>query len=139
MKKKEDKSHSKVPSLIDLNDYANEHNEVLLRIFLVGGIGELSRWAWYIYAIENMGLKLSKNVKTRNVNLYLFKCMSHIYILWIKPFFQLYNKFFFCCCLRYYKYYYICLLFSPMDLPPALNKALKIDVIPFPTLRKCVV
>lgn len=33
------------------------------------------------YAIEHLGLKVSKNDKTRNVNLCLFKCKSHIYIL----------------------------------------------------------
>lgn len=81
MKKKDDKSHSKVPSLIDLNDSANEYNEVFWGIFLVGILQSYLNGHVIFYAIENMSLKLSKNVKTRNVNLYFFKCMSHIYIL----------------------------------------------------------
>ena len=50
MKKKEDKSHSKVSSLIEMNDYAVEHNEsafflnlghiwlVILEIYIDGHI-----------------------------------------------------------------------------------------------------
>lgn len=79
MRKKEDKSHSKVSSLIDLMimQLNNMNLFFLFWTHLVGSIRALSRWT-YIYAIENIGVKLSKKVKTTNVNLGLFKCVFYV-------------------------------------------------------------